>query len=65
MGSYNAEDWLPSTFDECGEKIAYLKALGISAVELMPVNELPGDRSWGYNPSDPYAIESSLAAPMA
>ncbi len=63
VGSYNAEDWLPSTFDECGEKIAYLKALGISAVELMPVNEFPGDRSWGYNPSDPYAIESSFGGP--
>jgi 1,4-alpha-glucan branching enzyme len=63
VGSYNAEDWLPSTFDECAEKIAYWKALGISAVELMPVNEFPGDRSWGYNPSDPYAIESSFGGP--
>lgn len=63
VGSYNAEDWLPSTFDKCGEKIAYLKALGISAVELMPINEFPGDRSWGYNPSDPYAIESSFGGP--
>ena len=64
-GSYNAEDWLPSTFDECAEKIAYLKTLGISAVELMPVNEFPGDRSWGYNPSDVLAIESSHGGPDA
>ncbi len=64
-GSYNAEDWLPSTFDECIDKIAYLKALGISAVELMPVNEFPGDRSWGYNPSDLFAIESSHGGPDA
>ena len=56
VGSYNAEDWLPSTFDECAQKIDYLKSLGISAVQLMPVNEFPGDRSWGYNPSDPDAI---------
>lgn len=63
VGSYNAEEWLPSTFDKCGEKIAYLKALGISAVELLPINEFPGDRSWGYNPSDPYAIESSFGGP--
>ncbi len=62
-GSFNAEDWLPSTFDECAEKIPYLKALGISAVELMPVNEFPGDRSWGYNPSDLFAIESSHGGP--
>jgi 1,4-alpha-glucan branching enzyme len=64
-GSYNAEDWLPSTFDECADKIAYLKALGISAVELMPVNEFPGDRSWGYNPTDVLAIEASHGGPDA
>lgn len=64
-GSYNAEDWLPSTFDECVDKIPYLKALGVSAVELMPVNEFPGDRSWGYNPSDLFAIEASHGGPDA
>jgi 1,4-alpha-glucan branching enzyme len=64
-GSYNAEDWLPSTFDECADKIAYLKALGISGVQLMPVIEFPGDRSWGYNPSDVFAIEASHGGPDA
>ena len=64
-GTYNAEDWLPSTFDECVDKIAYLKALGVSAVELMPVNEFPGDRSWGYNPSDLFAIEAPHGGPDA
>ena len=44
-GSYNAEDWLPSTFDECVEKIPYIKSLGVSAIQLMPINEFPGDRS--------------------
>ena len=63
VGSYNAEDWLPSTFDECIEKIPYVKSLGFSAVKLLPVNEFPGDRSWGYNASDPYAIESSFGGP--
>ncbi|NCA83109.1 MAG: hypothetical protein EOM72_10260 [Opitutae bacterium] len=63
VGIYNAESWLPSTFDQCIEKIPYLKSLGVSAVKLMPVNEFPGDHSWGYNPSDPYAIESSFGGP--
>ena len=63
IGSYNAESWLPSTFDQCIEKIPYIKSLGFSAVKLMPVNEFPGDRSWGYNPSDPFAIESSFGGP--
>ncbi len=64
-GSFNAEDWLPSTFDECAQKIDYLKALGVSAVQLMPVSEFPGDRSWGYNPSVVFAIESSHGGPDA
>lgn len=63
VGTFNGEDWLPSTFDECIEKIPHLKTLGVSAVQLMPVMEFPGDFSWGYNPSDPYAVESSFGGP--
>ncbi len=63
VGTYNAESWLPSTFDQCIEKLPYIKSLGVSAVKLMPVNEFPDDRSWGYNPSDPYAIESAFGGP--
>ncbi|MBL1174942.1 alpha-amylase family glycosyl hydrolase [Pantanalinema sp. GBBB05] len=32
-------------------KLDYLKELGINAIELMPVNEAPGDYDWGYTPS--------------
>jgi len=32
-------------------KLDYLVALGINAIELMPVNEFEGNLSWGYNPS--------------
>ena len=31
------------------DTIAYLKRLGINAVELMPFNEFEGNESWGYN----------------
>ena len=60
VGSFNGEDWLPSTFDEAIEKIPHLKKLGVSAVELMPIAEFAGDRSWGYNPSDLFAPESGF-----
>ena len=60
VGSFNGEDWLPSTFDEAIEKIPHLKKLGVSAVELMPVAEFAGDRSWGYNPADLFAPESGF-----
>ncbi|MCK5169781.1 MAG: T9SS type A sorting domain-containing protein, partial [Bacteroidales bacterium] len=33
------------------DTLAYLSALGINAIELMPVNEFEGNESWGYNPS--------------
>ncbi len=32
-------------------KLDYLSELGINAIELMPLNETPGEYSWGYNPS--------------
>lgn len=38
------------------ERLPYLRDLGINAIELMPVNEFPGDYSWGYNPAYPFAI---------
>ncbi|MFM7186873.1 MAG: alpha-amylase family glycosyl hydrolase [Bacteroidota bacterium] len=33
------------------DTLAYLKNLGINAIELMPINEFSGNQSWGYNPS--------------
>lgn len=33
------------------DTLAYLKNLGVNAVELMPVMEFEGNESWGYNPS--------------
>jgi 1,4-alpha-glucan branching enzyme len=33
------------------EKLDYLSELGINAIELLPVNEAPGEYNWGYTPS--------------
>ncbi len=41
----------------------YLNDLHVTAIELLPVNEFPGDFSWGYNPSFFYAVESSYGTP--
>ncbi len=43
----------------------YLNNLGITAVELLPVNEFFGDLSWGYNPNYFYAVERSYGGPDA
>lgn len=41
----------------------YINELGVTAVQLLPVNEFAGALSWGYNPSFFYAVESSYGGP--
>lgn len=33
------------------DSLPYLQSLGVTAIELMPINEFEGNESWGYNPS--------------
>ncbi|NHN89011.1 malto-oligosyltrehalose trehalohydrolase [Acetobacter conturbans] len=40
-----------------------LAELGITAIELMPVAEFPGERNWGYDGVFPFAPESSYGSP--
>lgn len=40
-------------------KLAYLKEMGINAIELMPVQEFDGGDSWGYNTSFYFALDGS------
>ena len=49
-------------FKHVEEKLDYLSELGVNAVELMPVQEYPGDYSWGYNPRYLFAAESSYGS---
>jgi maltooligosyltrehalose trehalohydrolase len=43
------------TFAAVAEKLPYLRDLGVTAVELMPVAAFPGERNWGYDGVFPYA----------
>lgn len=66
----------PGTYRGIIEKIPYLKRLGITAIELMPVTEfdenantfihpttqLPLKNFWGYNPISFFALKSGYAA---
>jgi 1,4-alpha-glucan branching enzyme len=38
-------------------------ALGVNMIEIMPIHEFPGSRSWGYNPVHFFAPESDYGAP--
>jgi 1,4-alpha-glucan branching enzyme len=51
------------TFASVAQKLDYLRDLGVTAVELMPVTEFPGGASWGYNPTGLYAPKPVYGAP--
>ncbi|SDS08520.1 maltooligosyltrehalose trehalohydrolase [Halopseudomonas sabulinigri] len=51
-GFKQVESWLP-----------HLRELGVTAIELMPLNEVPGGRNWGYDGVLPYAPQSSYGTP--
>lgn len=67
IGTFNvpAGAPLPGTFATATQKLDHLQALGVNALMLLPVNEFPGDISWGYNPAHPYSVESSYGGPDA
>ncbi|MCX5639346.1 MAG: alpha-amylase family glycosyl hydrolase [Planctomycetota bacterium] len=67
IGTFNVPTGaaLPGTFATATAKLDHLQALGVNALELMPVNEFPGDISWGYNPSHPFSVESAYGGPDA
>jgi maltooligosyltrehalose trehalohydrolase len=51
------------TFDGVIERLPYLRDLGVTALELMPVAEFPGARNWGYDGVSLYAPQSSYGGP--
>jgi len=53
----------PGTFAEIERRLPYLAALGVGAIELMPVSAFPTELSWGYNTTNPFAVEGSYGGP--
>jgi maltooligosyltrehalose trehalohydrolase len=51
------------TFDAAIEKLDHLVDLGVTAIELMPVVEFPGDRGWGYDGVDLFAPHHAYGGP--
>jgi 1,4-alpha-glucan branching enzyme len=47
------------TFLSATNRLDYLKSLGVSAVEVLPISEFPGAASWGYNPADLFAADNN------
>ena len=65
IGTFN------QTFVGAVEKLDYLKALGINAVEVLPVTQnplfsdhTPPDHDWGYDPVQLFAVKSKYGTPQ-
>ncbi|WP_426328683.1 malto-oligosyltrehalose trehalohydrolase [Pedobacter sp. R-06] len=52
-------------FSAIESKLDYLIELGITAVEIMPVAQFPGNRNWGYDGVFPFAVQNTYGGPLA
>ena len=52
------------TFEAAIEHLAALRELGVTAIELMPVNEFPGRHGWGYDGVYISAAHSAYGGPL-
>jgi malto-oligosyltrehalose trehalohydrolase len=59
MGTFTPE----GTFRAAIGKLDHLVAVGVTAIEIMPVADFPGGRNWGYDGVLPYAPDSSYGRP--
>jgi malto-oligosyltrehalose trehalohydrolase len=59
VGSFTPE----GTFAAARQKLDHLVALGVTAIQLMPLADFPGCRNWGYDGVLPFAPESSYGRP--
>ncbi|WMT91483.1 malto-oligosyltrehalose trehalohydrolase [Pelagibacterium sp. H642] len=59
VGTFTAE----GTFRAAIDRLDALAALGVTAVEIMPLHAFPGDRGWGYDGVCLYAPHSAYGTP--
>jgi maltooligosyltrehalose trehalohydrolase len=45
------------------KRLPAIAELGVTAIELMPLNDFPGERNWGYDGVLPYAPDSAYGRP--
>jgi len=59
IGTFSAA----GTFDGAIDHLDHLAALGVDAIELMPVAEFPGERGWGYDGTSLFAPHHAYGGP--
>ena len=60
---YEAHAGLMGGFNGVAEQLLALAALGVTAVELMPIADFPGRRNWGYDGVLPFAPDCAYGTP--
>jgi len=61
-------DWDANISDEFAEvsaRLGHLIKLGVNAIQIMPIADFAGERSWGYNPSHIFSVETNYGGPLA
>lgn len=61
VGTFTSE----GTLDAIENHLDRLKDLGITAIELLPLAQFPGDRNWGYDGVFPWSVQNSYGGPRA
>jgi maltooligosyltrehalose trehalohydrolase len=61
VGTFTPE----GTFEAAAARLGHLVDLGVDIVEVLPVNTFSGDRGWGYDGVDLYAVHPAYGGPEA
>ena len=59
VGTFSPE----GTFEGVEKKLDHLLELGVNAIEIMPVSQFPGNRNWGYDGVDLFAVHNGYGGP--
>lgn len=59
VGTFTPE----GTFAAAARRLPYLRSLGVTAIELMPVSPFPGTRNWGYDGVAAFGVQESYGGP--
>ncbi|MEA2928719.1 MAG: maltooligosyltrehalose trehalohydrolase [Hyphomicrobiales bacterium] len=60
---YELHAGLLGGFAGIASALSKLQNIGVTAVELMPVNDFPGERNWGYDGVLPFAPDRAYGSP--